>query len=90
LVELLAYATCDRKIYVPVVVPNASNDNSNNQGTITTTTDATTTKEEIARLTQKDLDCDGGREILLHRWNNYVRTTTTTTTTTTTSNTDTS
>ena len=46
LVKLLAYATCDRKIYVPVVVPNANN--NNNQGTITTTTDATTTKEEIA------------------------------------------
>ena len=74
LVELLAYATSDRKIYAPVVVPNTNN-NNNNQGNTTTNTE---TKEEDAdnydvtslreRLTWKKLDCDGSREILLRRW----------------------
>ena len=73
LVELLAYATSDRKIYAPVVVPNTNNNNS--QGNTTTNTE---TKEEDAdnydvtslreRLTWKKLDCDGSREILLRRW----------------------
>ena len=74
---MLAYATSDRKIYAPVVVPNTNN--NNNQGNTTTNTE---TKEEDAdnydvtslreRLTWKKLDCDGSREILLRRWKEYV------------------
>ena len=85
LVELLTYATSERKIYVPVVVPNKAND-KNNQGTSTTSTnEATPTGEDTEdfdvtslreHLVDKNLDCDGSREILLHRWNDYVRITT--------------
>ena len=75
LIELLSYATSDHKTYVPVV----PNQKDNHQGT--TMTDTATKVEDIndydvtsllERLTQKDLDCDGSREILLHRWKEYL------------------
>ena len=95
LVELLTYATSERKIYVPVVVPKQAKENTNPGTNTTSTNDTTPTEEDTStfditslreHLVDKNLDCDGSREILLHRWNDYVRTTTTTTTSTTDTN----